>query len=153
VKVGFLVSSMEDAVVGESEYDVVISMAAMGYIENIEPIFRKIGCGLKENGVFVCSFPHAAFHSITSKYLFNDPPEHHNYFHKGQLVWKWEDGDDYEFYSYCRPVGDYLNLLISSGLSIRCVLELQELHEQVESAEDEFDALYPKMLVIKAIKP
>ena len=152
VNVNFIVSAMEDVELGKNVYDVVISMAALGYIENIDKVFQKVQFTLKEKGIFVCSPPHAAYSCITSKYLFDDPVETHSYFYTGPTKWKWEDDDDFEFVTYCRPISEYINLLIDNGLMIMRVHELQESHEQNESNADAFEALYPKVLVIKAMK-
>ena len=152
IEVNFIVSSMEDFAVDKSEYDVVISMAALGYIENVEPVFQKISYTLKDRGIFVCSPPNALYSCIVARYLFDDPAENHSYFYTGPQKWKWEDEDEFEFYSYCRPISDYLNILIDSGFYIKRILELREIHESIETKEDEFKALYPSVLVIKAIK-
>lgn len=153
VDVNFIVSSMEDFVANEAEYDVVISMAALGYIENIELVFKKVSNALKDRGIFVCNPPHRMIGCITSKYLFNDPEETHSYFYTGPLKWKWEDDDDFDFYTYDRPVSEYLNILIDNDFYIKRVLELQAVHEEIENeGEDEFSKLYPSALVIKAVK-
>ena len=152
VSVNFIVSSMEDFAVNENEYDVVISMAALGYIENIEPVFQKISYTLKDRGIFVCSPPNALYSCIVARYLFDDPAENHSYFYTGPQKWKWEDEDEFEFYSYCRPISDYINILIDNSFYIKRVLELREIPESIETKEDELKALYPSVLVIKTIK-
>lgn len=150
VKVRFIASSMEEYEVTEGEYDVVISMAALGYIEHVEPVFEKISRSLKDGGIFVCSPPHALFSCIVSKYVYDDPVARHSYFYTGAQQWKWEDEDDFDFTSYSRPVSDYINILIDSGFCINRVMELQECTGDKE--DEAFRALYPSVLVIKATK-
>ena len=53
--------------------DVVISMAAVMYIKDIESVFSNVGKSLKENGIFVFSFNDPTFYSVAAKYLWNDP--------------------------------------------------------------------------------
>jgi 2-polyprenyl-3-methyl-5-hydroxy-6-metoxy-1,4-benzoquinol methylase len=152
VTIHFIVSAMEDVELGDNEYDVVISMAALGYIKNIEAVFHKVQYVLKEKGIFVCSPPNAIYSCVMAKYLFHDPVETHSYFYTGPTKWKWEEEDGFEFVTYCRPISEYINLLIDNGLYIMRVHELQERQEHTEDRTDEFDVLYPKVLVIKSIK-
>lgn len=59
-------------------------MAALGYIENKEKVFQNVKYVLKDRSLFVCSLPDSTNACITSKYLWNDPPETHNYFYIGR---------------------------------------------------------------------
>lgn len=151
VDIQFIISDIEEIDLPEAEYDVVISMAALGYIENIEKVFMKIKKILKENGLFVGSLPDAISSCITSRYLWNDPPETHSYFYTGATKWKWENDDDFEFVTYRRPISEYINMLTDIGFYIRKVYEIQEQLEHVETEEDLFRVLYPNLIVIKAI--
>ena len=152
VTIEFCVSSMEDLILPEDAYDIVISMAALGYIEDIESIFQKIAFFLKDRGIFVCSPPHAMYRCIVAKYLYDDPVESHRYFYVAPQQWKWEDDDEFTFYSYCRPISEYINILVDNHFMVQRVLELSENDEYVENEEAAFHALYPSVLVIKAMK-
>jgi ubiquinone/menaquinone biosynthesis C-methylase UbiE len=151
VEIQFVVSDIEEVNLPEAEYDVVISMAALGYIENIEKAFMKIKKMLKDKGLFVGSLPDAISTCITSRYLWNDPPETHSYFYVGPTKWKWEDEDDFEFVTYRRPISEYINMLTDMGFYIRKVYEFHQPPEKVEKEEDIFRVLYPCMIVMKAI--
>ncbi len=151
VEIQFIVSDMEEVNLPEAQYDVVISMAALGYIENIEKVFLNINKLLKDKGIFVGSLPDAISTCITSKYLWNDPPETHSYFYTGPTKWKWEDEDDFEFVTYRRPISEYINMLTDMGFYIRRVHEFHGLPEKVIEEEDIFRSLYPCMIVLKAI--
>jgi ubiquinone/menaquinone biosynthesis C-methylase UbiE len=151
VDIRFIISDIEEINLPEAEYDVVISMAALGYIENIEKVFLKIKNLLKDKGLFIGSLPDAISSCITSRYLWNDPPETHSYFYTGATKWKWEDDDDFEFITYRHPISEYINMLTDIGFYIRKVYEIQEQLEHVEKEEDLFHVLYPNMVVIKAI--
>ncbi|HWT76995.1 MAG TPA: class I SAM-dependent methyltransferase [Mobilitalea sp.] len=151
VNIEFIVSDIEEMNIGESKYDIVISMAALGYIENIEKVFQNVKFTLKDRGIFVCSLPDATNACVTSKYLWNDPPETHSYFYTGPTKWKWEDDDDFEFVTYRKPIGEYINILTDMGFYIRKVYQLPEKLEKIESEQDEFSILYPSINVIKAV--
>lgn len=151
VDIQFIVSDIEEIKIGNGEYDIIISMAALGYIERIEKVFQNIKYMLKERGIFVCSLPDAVNACVTSKYLWNDPPETHSYFYTGPTKWKWEDDDDFEFVTYRRPIGEYINMLTDIGFYVRKVYQLQKHFDKIESEEDQFNALYPGSVVIKAI--
>lgn len=151
VNVQFIVSDIEEINIGKEEYDIVISMAALGYIENIEKVFQSVKHILKDKGIFVCSLPDATNACITSKYLWNDPPETYSYFYTGPTKWRWEDDDNFEFITYRRPISDYINMLADTGFYIRKVYQLHEHFEKIESEQEQFNALYPSIIVIKAI--
>jgi ubiquinone/menaquinone biosynthesis C-methylase UbiE len=151
VNIQFIVSDIEEINVGKAEYDIVISMAALGYIENIEKAFQSVKYLLRDRGIFVCSLPDAINACITSKYLWNDPPETHSYFYTGPTKWKWEDDDYFEFVTYRRPISDYINMLSDIGFYIRKIYQLEEHFEKIESEQEQFNALYPNIIVLKAI--
>lgn len=151
VDIKFIVSDIEEINLPEADYDIIISMAALGYIENIERAFTKIKNLLRDKGLFVASLPDAISSCITSRYLYNDPAETHSYFYTGPTKWKWEDDDNFEFVTYRHPISDYINMLTDMGFYIRKVYEIKEHLDQVEKEEDLFRILYPNMIVVKAI--
>jgi len=151
VQLTLLVSSMEELDLTDDTYDIVISMAALGYIEKIENIFKKVYQTLKKNGIFVFSLPDAIYNCVTAKYLWNDPLPQHSYFYTGPEKWKWEDEDELEFVTFRRPISEYINLLIDEGFTIVRVHQLQDFHEEMEG-KNEFDQLYPNLIVFKVTK-
>lgn len=73
VNIKFIVSSMESLVLEEKEFDIVISVCAMMYVENIDKVYKNVSNVLKDKGVFVFSLNDPTFYSIAAKYLWNDP--------------------------------------------------------------------------------
>lgn len=151
VDIQFIVSSMESFELVENHYDVVISMAALGYIKDLQKIFNMVYKILKHKGIFVFSLPDAIYAAITAKYLWDDPVEQHSYFYTGPEKWKWEDDDDFEFVSYRRPVSDYINMLVDAGFNINRLYQLQDNYEEI-GGKGEFNELYPNLIVFKVTK-
>lgn len=151
VDVEFIVSAMEDLKLADEVYDVVISMSALGYIEDLNKIFMIANKTLKQKGSFIFSLPDAIYACITAKYLWNDPVEQHSYFYTGPERWKWNDEDEFEFITYRRPMSDCINMLIDTGFIIKRVYQLQDFHEDLEGKE-EFDQLYPNLIVFSVVK-
>jgi len=150
VDVTFIVSPMEK-VVYDNEFDVVISMAALMYIEDIDTVFHNVSASLKENGTFVFSLSDPTFTAMAATYLWNDPPIRQSYFYSGPEKWKWEDDDDFEFITYRRPIYEYINFLIKHNLSIAAFHQLKR-EKEIVSEEDILETIFPRMMVFKATK-
>lgn len=152
VNIQFIVSPMEELTFSENEFDVVISMAALGYIKDIDKVFHNVRFILKDMGIFVFTLPDATFAAIGAKYLWNDPSPQHSYFYSGPERWRWEDEDDFEFISYRKPISDYINMLADIGFYIRNCHQLQLVKQEAESEEENLELLFPRHMVFKVIK-
>lgn len=146
----FIVSKMED-VVYDSEFDIVISMAAMMYVKDIEKVFSNVNKSLKNNGIFVFSINDPTFYSVAAKYLWNDPIICQSYFYSGEERWKWEDNDEFDFITYRRPIYEYINSLINQNLSIARFYQLKP-EKEIQTEEDKLEMLFPRMMVFKVVK-
>lgn len=151
VDIQFIVSPMQSLMLEENYYDVVISMAALGYIEDLQLVFNMVYKVLRYKGIFVFSLPDAIYMSIAAKYLWDDPLEQHSYFYTGPEKWKWNDDDDFEFITFRRPMSDYINMLVDAGFIISKVHQMQDFHKASDEYR-EFEKLYPNLIVFKATK-
>jgi ubiquinone/menaquinone biosynthesis C-methylase UbiE len=151
VDINFIVSSMEDLYMQEDEFDVVISMAALGYIKEIETVFQKVKYTLKDKGIFVFTLPDATFSAIGAKHLWNDPVEQHSYFYTGPEKWKWDNEDDFEFVTYRKPISEYINMLTNIGFYIKSCYQLKPIDIIVKTEEEKLEALFPRHIVFKVI--
>lgn len=52
---------------------------------------------------------------------------------------------------HLRPISDYINMLSDIGFYIRKIYQLEEHFEKIESEQEQFNALYPNIIVLKAI--
>ena len=150
VDIQFVVSPMEK-VVYNNEFDIVISMAAMMYVKDIESVFSNVSKSLKENGVFVFSLNDPIFYAVAAKYLWNDPTIQQSYFYSGEEKWKWENNDDFDFITYRRPIYEYINSLVTHNLSIAKFYQLKP-EKEIQTTEDELEMLFPRMMVFKTVK-
>lgn len=150
VDIQFIVSPMEE-VVYDNEFDVVVSMAALQYIQDMECVFRNVNASLKNNGIFIFSLNDPTFYSVAGKYLWNDPIRQQSYFYSGAEKWKWEDADDFEFITYRRPIYEYINSLTKHNLSIEKFYQLKP-EKEVLTEEDKLEMLFPRMMVFKTVK-
>lgn len=149
VTIDFIESPMEK-VEYENEFDIVISIAALMYIEEIDKVFKNVNKMLKKGGIFVFSLNDPTFYSVAAKYLWNDPINQQSYFYSGAEKWKWDNNDEFEFITYRRPIYEYINCLIDNNLSIAKFYQLKP-EKEIVSEEDNLEMLFPRMMVIKAI--
>ena len=150
VKIKFIVSPMEE-IEFNNEFDIVISMAALMYVKDIDKVFGNVNKCLKNNGIFVFSLNDPTFYSAASRYLWNDPINQQSYFYSGPEKWKWENNDDFEFITYRRPIYEYINFLSANNLYIEKFHQLKPKKE-ILTEEDKMEMIFPRMMVFKTIK-
>ena len=150
VDIKFIVSPMEN-IVYINEFDVIISMAALMYVKDIDKVFSNVSKSLKNNGLFVFSLNDPTFYSVAAKYLWKDPEIQQSYFYSGSEKWKWNENDNFEFISYRRPIYEYINCLVENGLYIEKFFQLKPEKELI-TEEDKLEIIFPRMMVFKTIK-
>jgi len=136
-------------------YDLVISICALQYAEDIELIFSEVHRMLKSGGKFVFSTDHPIMKAIEANFLYpNESNLRKEYHYKGAEEWKWEDEDDYTFTTYRRPVYDFLNTLVGAELQIKKVIDLYPIKELVDcdEKEKEIHKNFPTILVVSSEK-
>lgn len=150
VDIDFIISAMEDLNF-DNEFDIVISMAALMYIKDIEKVFHNVNKYLKDGGIFVFSLNDPTFYSVAAKYLWNDPIEQQSYFYSGDERWKWDDNDDFEFITHRRPIYEYINCLVKHNLQIDEFYQLKPVKKCL-TEEDNLEMCFPRMMVFKTVK-
>lgn len=150
VNIQFVVSPMEQLRYANC-FDIVISMAAMQYIEEIDRVFSNVSNALKDNGSFIFSINDPTFYSVAAKYLWYDPAQQQSYFYSGEEKWKWEEDDTFDFITYRRPIYEYINLLVDHHLLIDRFYQLKP-DKEICSEEDKLEMLFPRMMVFKTTK-
>jgi len=139
-------------IVFKEEFDIIISMAALMYVKDIDTVFNNVHKSLKNNGIFVFSLNDPVFYSIAAKYLWNDPINQQSYFYSGPEKWKWDDNDDdFEFITYRRPIYEYINYLVENKLNIEKFFQLKP-NKEIQTEEDKLEMIFPRMMVFKARK-
>jgi 2-polyprenyl-3-methyl-5-hydroxy-6-metoxy-1,4-benzoquinol methylase len=150
VDIKFIVSAMEK-INYINEFDVVILMAALSYIEDIDKVFNNVSKSLKNNGLFVFSLNDPTFYSVAAKYLWDDPENQQSYFYCGPEIFKWNENDDFEFITYRRPIYEYINCLTKNSLYIEKFYQLKP-EKELATEEDKLETIFPRMMVFKTVK-
>ncbi|UCD09773.1 MAG: class I SAM-dependent methyltransferase [Dehalococcoidales bacterium] len=153
VEIQLEVSSIEDYVF-RGKYDLVISVCAFQYVDNLERVFRKIYEHLTFGGEFIFSTSHPAFYTAAYATIWKDEKEKTHYHDEKQETWKWGDSgqDDFSFTTFPHPVEFYINQLSACGYRIDRMHELTVPHEEIMNEEERLETIFPRILVVKAVK-
>lgn len=128
-------SSMEAWDFPDEEYDLVVSRLALHYIENVEPVFKRVYSSLKIDGQFIFSVQHpiltssvqSATKSARTDWKVDD------YFHAGKRVEPWIEK---EVVKYHRTIEEYFNELKRAGFKIEEISECSPRLENFKSEEE-----------------
>jgi SAM-dependent methyltransferase len=107
---------------GNTTFDVVISVHAMLYVEQIDRCFAEIFRVLAPGGQFAFSVQHP-FDTMTSEEL---PVMVQRSYFEGQEDWEWEfpdHGVSANFRSWSRPVSEWFTALQNAGFTVERILE------------------------------
>jgi len=165
VTIKFVRGDIQDlSILPPTHFDIVVSCAAISYVEDAARVFREVAKVLKPEGQFVISCEHAAWMALGARFLWPEAHENPSYFYRGPIKFRWEkvDPEDYELLCFRRPFQDYLNWLIAAKFTIERVEELPFLEDRLPQdtffrdtlrkcpQEMEFARLYPQAVVIAA---
>ena len=147
------VSSIEDYLF-QDEYDLIISVCAFQYVDNLDRVFRKVYQHLIPGGTFIFSTNHPAFYAAAYTDIWKDEKEQTRYHDERPDTWKWDDSgqDDFSFTTFPHPVEFYINQLAACGFRIDRMHEFTIPHEEITSEEERLETIFPRILVIKATK-
>ncbi|MFC1946934.1 class I SAM-dependent methyltransferase [Chloroflexota bacterium] len=147
------VSSIEDYVFRE-KYDMVISICAFQYVNNLDRLFRKVYQHLVPGGIFIFSTNHPAFYTVAYTTIWRDEKENTSYRDERPETWKWDDSgqDDFSFTTFPHPVEFYINQLSACGFRIDRIHELTIPHKDINDEEERLETIFPRLLVVKAVK-
>ena len=153
VDIHFDVSAIEDYVLHD-EYDLIISICAFQYVDHLDHVFQKIYQHLTTGGTFIFSTNHPAFYTAAYTTIWKTEKENSNYLDERLETWKWDNHlqDDFTFTSFPHPLEYYVNHMSTSGFIIDKMHELIVPHKETTSEEEQLETIFPRYLVIKAIK-
>jgi len=128
-------SSIESWDFPNEKYDLVVSRLALHYIENVEPVFKRVYGSLKEDGQFVFSVQHpiltSSVQSATKSARTNWTVD--DYFHTGKRVEPWIEK---EVVKYHRTIEAYFKELKRAGLKVDEISECPPRLENFKSEEE-----------------
>lgn len=119
-----------------NEFDVVLSVFAMQYINNLDKCFDEVNRVLKKDGRFIFSLDHP-FYSVISPQTMKIEG---NYNHSGLnetiktsdiiKINQWGEGNTQKFVFYFRKISDIYKSLIKSNFIIEEILEITSDREK-----------------------
>lgn len=133
-------------------FDIVLSVCALQYVEDLGPLFALVRCALVEGGLFVFSMDHPLNDLVRMR-------DGHavlvrGYFDRGAICWRWEGQEEGPpFVAYHRTLGDVLDLLVEAGFCVERLLEPEPTDEHAAALrpeELERGALLPTVMLWKA---
>jgi SAM-dependent methyltransferase len=153
VDITLKVSAIEDYQF-KDDYDLVISVCAFQYIDNLDMVFKKVYDHLVLGGEFVFSTGHPAFYTAAYSTIWKDEKENTGYHDERPETWKWGDydQDDFTFITFPHPVEFYIKQLAACGFRIEKMHELTVPHEEITNEEERLETIFPRILVVKAVK-
>lgn len=155
VHIKTLVMDMEELDGLESNsYDIVISVCALMYIENLNKVFKDISKLLKKNGKFIFSVDHPMMQALGAKELWPEENASWSYNYSGKVEWKWMSEDSFKFTTYRRPIMEYVNALAKNGLFIDHMHEAYPVKCDCEWSDTEIllRNRFPSILICRVLK-
>lgn len=147
------VSSIEEYIFRE-EYDLVISICAFQYVDNLDRVFKSVYKHLVPGGKFILSTNHPAFYTAAYTTIWKNEKENTHYHEESPEIWKWDESgqDDFTFTTFPHPVEFYINRLTACGFTIDRMHELTIPHQAIMNEEERLETIFPRILVMKAVK-
>lgn len=155
----FLSSMDENPGIPINYFDLIISIYSLGWTPDLSQTLELIGSYLKPGGVFIFSWEHPVYQSLSyethlGKYIFEN-----SYLTEGPVLdpsWK-----GVEIVINHRKLSTYLNSIVQSGLVLEQIIESEP--SLGSAREQDFDAqkwysvpraqLMPTTFIVKAHKP
>ncbi|MFX0113766.1 MAG: class I SAM-dependent methyltransferase, partial [Candidatus Hodarchaeota archaeon] len=171
VQVTFIQQNMEDLnQFPNNRFDLVLSSHALGYVENLNAVYRETARVLKPNGFLVFCYEHPMWMIIGEALDENDLGKVRDYFDRSRDSWDWDclNGTTASFEQGNWTLNEIINGLINVGLQIDRIEEPQayNLAQMDEKARLEIPYLVrsdretsksfqkiPFSLIVKARKP
>ena len=122
VSVNFIRQSISDlSGFGSASFDIIISVFALQYVEDLGKVFSEVRRLLRRNGIFVFSIDHPFYITVNP----NNMTISESYNKTGMTEEKeiWPDGSRRNFIMYRRRVSDIINSITGSGLKLGGVIE------------------------------
>ena len=155
VKIKTMVMDMEEIKgLEKSSFDLIISVCALMYIQNLHKVFKEVSDLLKRNGIFVFSVDHPMLQALGAKELWPEEKESWSYNYSGRVDWKWFKEDTFQFTTYRRPIMEYVNALAQNGLYIDYMQEAYPVMCDCNWSDAEILSRnrFPSILICRVLK-
>lgn len=110
-------------------FDIVVSVFALQYAEDINKVFSGVRKVLKKGGMFVFSLDHPFYMAIDPSTLKVSESYNITGIHKDKETWP--DGSRHTFIMYRRRISDIVDAVFKSGLKLDRILEPFDPHDSV----------------------
>ena len=155
-RISYVNAFVEDAAFADASADLVVSILALHYVAELEPVLAAIAGWLEPGGTFVKIVEHPIFTSQLERSGWIDAQGGHpawpvsDYFDEGPRISNWFiDG----VVRYHRSVSTSVNAVRRAGLTIDHLAEPQPSPSAVETNPDAANELIrPSLLAIRALK-
>src|SRR3989344_5442837 len=122
VKIKFILGSFQDlSKIKSKSQDIVFSAFALFYSPDLNKVFKQVYRILKKNGLFVFSFGHPFFDSLSPKTLKID--KDYNKSGKYVEIDIWPDGTKHKFIMYRRKISEIYDGLLQAGFFLEKIIE------------------------------
>lgn len=139
----------------EETYDLVVSNLALHYIEDLEPVFKKVHQTLKQNGTFLFNIEHPSFTAgVNQDWIYKEDgtPAYwpmDDYYYPGERHTRFLGCD---VVKYHHTLTQILMGLIDSGFEIKAVIEAEPPEDMMDIPSFKDEMRRPMMLLVKAEK-
>ena len=155
-RISYVNAFVEDVAFADASADVVVSILALHYVAELDPVLAAVGGWLEPGGTFVEIVEHPIFTSqLERSGWINEQGRHaawpvSDYFDEGARITKWFiDG----VVRYHRSASEIVNAVRRAGLTIDQLAEPRPSPSAVETNPDAADELIrPALLAIRAFK-
>ncbi len=153
--IDFSLSSIEDYEFPEMEYDLVFSNLVLHYVEELEPVFRKIHDALVPGGVFLFNIEHPVFTSgVHQEFVKNEEGDLcwpiTDYFYQGERKMNFLDHEVVKFH---HSLNGIIQPLLCAGFALDNLVEAYPSEEALKTlAYMKVEMLRPMMLLVRAVR-
>lgn len=154
-EVSYLCCAMEDLVLEENSFDVVISSLALHYVADYKNLVKNIHRWLTSNGKLIFSVEHPIFTAYGTQdwyygangEILHFPVDNYYYEGKRSTVFLGETVEKYH-----RTLTTYCNTLLEEGFTIKHIVEPQPPEDMMDIPGMKDEMRRPMMLLISAVK-
>jgi ubiquinone/menaquinone biosynthesis C-methylase UbiE len=128
-----------------NNYDIVFSAFALQYVPDLAKCFKEASRVLKKGGLFVFSFDHPFYLSISPKTFKIE----RSYNKSGRIenMETWSDGSKHKFIMYTRKIGEIYGSLLKTGFYVERIIEPFNPKEKGAWKSKGWKEVYPPKLV------
>ncbi len=128
-----------------NHYDIVFSAYALQYVPDLTKCFKETFRVLKKGGLFVFSFEHPFYSSISTVTFRVD--KNYNKSEKIKEIETWPDGSKHVFVAYRRKIGEIFESLLRAGFSVEKIIEPFDKKAENAWRNDYWKKIYPEKLI------